>query len=120
MADFGALKVIKKTLLTPLIKSRSGGSGLPPPPVRSNIARHDHHNIEIKVLSQLGDRPSVVETEVFLFVPRSFELRSTGKLDLLKDFRSRVRLALPYADEIGAAALNNSLRHLSSCLGRLK
>jgi hypothetical protein len=85
----------------------------------SNVTLHDHHNIEIKTVSELISEPSMVETDVYLFVPKTFELGSYGKTELIKDFRSRIRLALPVDGEQGAAAFEEALTSLSDRLEML-
>lgn len=127
MAEFQSLVSFKNVLLAPLGRVLPELTPLAPPPTTelptqaSSIAtRHDHHNIEIKTVSELGGASSQVETNIYLFVPRSFEIASMGKTDLQKDFRSRMRLALPFNGDQGAAALDSSLQTLSINLKRLE
>lgn len=85
----------------------------------SNVSLHDNHNVEVKTVSELSAAPSMVETDVYLFVPKSFELASYGKSELIKDFRSRIRLSLPVDGEQGAAAFEETLLRLSTRLEML-
>lgn len=126
MAEFQSLANIKNVILAPLVKVRPAilaePTQIPAAPViaTSVVTRHDHHNIEIKTVSDLSASASLVETDIYLFVPRSFELRSVGKADLLKDFRSRMRLALPVQGEQGATALAAGIRSVKSSIMRLE
>ncbi|MCM2281954.1 MAG: hypothetical protein NDI61_08930 [Bdellovibrionaceae bacterium] len=88
------------------------------PSTRSHlhISRHDDHNIEVKAIFEFGARAFEGEIEAFLFIPRSFDLRSWGKSDLEKDVRSRVRLAVPVGGEQGLAAVANSKAALKQML----
>lgn len=75
----------------------------------SVVSLHDHHNVEVKTVSELSATHSLVETDIYLFVPKNFELSGHGKGELVKDFRSRVRLAVPVGGEQGAQALDDAL-----------
>lgn len=83
-----------------------------------HISRHDHHNIEIKAAFEIGSRAFEGEIEAYLFVPRSFDLKSWSKNDLEKDIRSRVRLAIPVGGEQGLAAVTTSKNTLAHLLAR--
>jgi hypothetical protein len=85
----------------------------------SLATRHDHHNIEIKTVSELGERPSLVSTDIFIFFPRTFELSNIGKAELAKDFRSRMRLALPSNTELGSAAFESALMTMRLSLNKV-
>ncbi len=100
-------------------RNSSAALDLPPVSATSLVTRHDHHNIEIKTVCEIGATPSVVETDLFIFVPRSFEVTEFSKQELARDFRSRIRLALPVVGEQGAAAFESSLAVLKASLERL-
>ena len=84
MAEFEALSTLRNVLLAPLTKVRPEAetTDLPSHSANSTVSRHDHHNIEVKTVSELGNHPSMVETDLYLFVPRSFEIASVGKAEL--------------------------------------
>src|SRR4051812_14291739 len=97
MANFIGIKMLK-SVFAPIAKAAkvptlTHGPSLPPANATSVVTRHDHHNIEIKTVSELGMSPSTVETDLYLFIPRNFELTTVGKSELSKDFRSRMRLS---------------------------
>lgn len=69
------------------------------------LSRHDDHNIEIKSIVEVGEPRFSGTTDVFVFVPRSVHLKSWKKDEVLGDFRSRARLAVPVAIDSGRAAL---------------
>jgi hypothetical protein len=114
VAEFEALSTLRNVLLAPLSKVRTetGSTDLPSHSANSTVSRHDHHNIEVKTVSELGNHPSMVETDIYLFVPRSFEIGSVGKAELIKDYRTRIRLALPSGGDLGAAAFEAALQTL--------
>jgi len=109
--------------LAPVVKGRSvashpdNGSATQ---AASSVSLHDNHNIEVKTVSELSAAPSVVETDFYLFVPKNFELASHGKAELTKDFRSRIRLALPVGGDQGVTAYEDALGHLRSQLEMLE
>lgn len=72
------------------------------------VSRHDHHNIEIKTVFELAGRSFESETDIFIFIPRSFELQTVGMDELQSDLRARVRLAVPVSGEQGASALSSA------------
>lgn len=78
----------------------------------SAVSLHDHHNVEVKTVSELSSTHSLVETDIYLFVPKNFELTGHGKTELVKDFRSRVRLAVPVGGDQGAQAFDDALESL--------
>jgi hypothetical protein len=122
MANFNQISNLKTTLLAPIIAPTKPSKSLkhlsqpliqPPPTNSINLAtRHDHHNIEIKTVSEISDQASIVETDIFLFFPRTFEILAIGKSELAKDFRCRMRLATPSCANSSAAAFETSLRDL--------
>jgi hypothetical protein len=120
--DVGTFTALKNTFLSPLAKGRSSGvqTELPSANASSVVTLHDNHNIEIKTVSELCAASSVVETDFFLFVPKNFELSGLGKDELIKDFRSRVRLALPVTGELGAMALDTAIFNLRTKLIELE
>lgn len=122
MADFVPLATLRNVLLSPLTKVRweTVENDLPSHIANSTVSRHDHHNIEVKTVSELGQAASMVETDLYLFVPRSFEIGSVGKAELVKDFRTRIRLALPASGDLGAAAFESTLEQLSHNLRNLE
>lgn len=117
MEDVGRLDAFRNVLLAPLtpltrtLKERSaeGRSVSSSGYASSLVSLHDHHNIEVKTVSELTAAPSLVETDYYLFVPKNFELSGHGKMELVKDFRSRVRLAVPVGGAQGPAALSEAL-----------
>jgi hypothetical protein len=126
MAEFEALTVIRNVLRAPKNLRKPGmrpndlDEDLNSVSANSAASRHDHHNIEVKTVSEIGNSPSVVETDLYLFIPRNFEIASFGKAELTKDFRSRIRLALPVSGEQGANAFGVALKHLQLCLRALE
>ncbi len=79
-----------------------------PNSLSTSVSRHDHHNIEIKAVFETTEQPFEGELDVYLFVPRSFDLRSWSKADLERDVRSRMRLAIPLDGERGLTALTRA------------
>jgi hypothetical protein len=124
MADFIGVKILK-SVFAPIAKAAkvptlTQAPSLPPANATSVVTRHDHHNIEIKTVSELGTAPSTVETDLFLFIPRNFELTTVGKSELSKDFRSRMRLSTAVDGEQGIAAFESTLYSLKASLDRLE
>ena len=126
MAEFAALSNLKNVLLAPLTKVslQVAPTALPraisAASASTQASRHDHHNIEVKTVSELGDSSSSVETDLYLFIPRSFEIGSSGKNELVKDYRSRIRLALPVSGEQGGAALESAINSLALSMQNLE
>jgi hypothetical protein len=129
MAEFEAFTVIRNALRDPrslpksLMKPQTDSSLIEDGFVigaNSTASRHDHHNIEVKTVSEIGLAPSVVETDLYLFVPRNFEISSLGKAELTKDFRSRIRLALPVSSGQGDSAFHSALKNLTLNLRALE
>jgi hypothetical protein len=134
MGDFQSLTAFKEVIFSPLKRSqeRSQGNaakrpeqlpGLPPLPSNAPLSIasvHDHHNIEVKTVSELTSAPSTVETDIFLFIPRNFEIASIGPSELQRDFRSRMRLALPLVETQGSAALDTALKALRLSLFQIE
>lgn len=87
-----------------------------PPKSDLIVNRHDHHNLEIKAVFEIGSRAFEGEIEAYLFVPRSFDLRSWSKSDLEKDVRSRLRLAIPVSGEQGLSAVTSARDALARAL----
>lgn len=119
MAELGGIRFLKNALLAPLgTKVRPLTSPTPFPAIgaTSFVTRHDHHNIEVKTVSDLGSAPSLVETDIYLFAPKNFALGTIGKQELAEDFRSRMRLSSPVAGEQGAAAFEKALGDLQRSL----
>lgn len=121
MANLDGLATIKNVFWGPFQRTKAVPRLAPsiPGSATSVVTRHDHHNIEIKTVSELGDAPSLVETDIYLFVPRSFEIAAVGKSELLKDFRNRMRLALPVVGEQGSAAFETALATVRAELVRI-
>lgn len=114
MADLQGIRFLKRTILSPLGSKVHSLTSSPFPSITATsiVTRHDHHNIEVKTVSDLGSAPSVVETDIYLFAPKTFELSNIGKDELVADFRSRMRLASPVIGEQGAAAFEQALEEL--------
>jgi hypothetical protein len=91
-----------------------------PAQASSIVSLHDHDNIEIKTITELSAAPSSVETDIYLFVPKNFELPAFGKHSLVNDFRSRIRIALPVVGESGIRAVEDSIERMRTCLDELK
>lgn len=83
------------------------------------VTRHDHHNIEIKSVIELCDDSQKVVTEMFLFVPKSFEIGLVGKAEFAKDLRTRLRLATPSKEGFGDQDYNAALLELKKATARL-
>ena len=119
MADLQGIRFLKNALLSPLgskVHSLTSANPFPSITATSIVTRHDHHNIEVKTVSDLGSAPSIVETDIYLFAPKTFELGNIGKEELVEDFRSRMRLASPVIGEQGAAAFEQALSDLKDCI----
>lgn len=119
MADLQGIRFLKNALLSPLgskVHSLTSANPFPSITATSIVTRHDHHNIEVKTVSDLGSAPSVVETDIYLFAPKTFELGNIGKDELIEDFRSRMRLASPVIGEQGAVAFEQALTDLRECI----
>ncbi|MEK7356851.1 MAG: hypothetical protein AAB250_10400 [Bdellovibrionota bacterium] len=119
MAEFHGLTSLKHALLAPL-SSKPRTTTQHKHNATCYVDRHDHHNIEIKTVSDIGSAPSTVETDIFLFVPRSFEVASFEKSDLSRDWRTRMRLSAPVTGEQGAAAFEDALATIESSRKRLE
>jgi hypothetical protein len=119
MADFNSLTSLRQALLAPLT-SKKGPAADHKHNATCYVDRHDHHNIEIKTVSDLGSAPSTVETDIYLFVPRSFEIASFEKSDLSRDWRTRMRLSAPVSGEQGAQAFENALTAIEASRKKLE
>lgn len=89
-------------------------------PSFTHVSRHDHHNIEIKSVVELNPRSQKVTTELYLFVPKSFEIGLAGKSELVKDLRTRLRLAIPSNEGFDDEDFAKALRDLSDANARLE
>lgn len=83
------------------------------------VSRHDHHNIEIKSVIDLCDESQKVVTEMFLFVPKSFEIGLVGKPELTKDLRTRLRLSVPSEEGFDDEDFGTALTELKKANTRL-
>ncbi len=120
-------------------KKHTGKTASPPSPVNSNtssnlangqeasgaqtvmqVTRHDHHNIEIKSIIDLCDDAQKVVTEMFLYVPKSFEIGLVGKAEFAKDIRTRLRLSIPSVDGFGDEDFGRALLELKKANTRLE
>ncbi|MES2857258.1 MAG: hypothetical protein V4692_15420 [Bdellovibrionota bacterium] len=125
MAKFSGIQILK-SVFAPIAKAAKvspltlSNSSLPPANTTCVVTRHDHHNIEIKTVCELGTAPSTVETDIYLFIPRNFELHGISKSDVAKDFRSRMRLSTAVDGEQGIAAFESALYSLKASLNRLE
>jgi hypothetical protein len=86
---------------------------------QTELTRHDHHNLEVKMLTQAVHHSVDSTLDVFLFVPGSFQLSRWSKMELQSDFRSRLRLAVPLQSEEGNAAIEDAKRRLRQTLEQL-
>ena len=93
------LKIIQKLLPNAFVAWSDLSSTRTPVPAAplhgARLSRHDHHSFEIKAWVEPGSGDYETELDMFLFVPSSFQIARWNKGDLSRDFRSRVRLALP-------------------------
>jgi hypothetical protein len=69
------------------------------------VDRHDPHSLEIKLTTDLGGAHSSVTTDLYLFIPKTFEVQSIEPKELFGDFRSRMRLASRSSTEF---SINNA------------
>lgn len=83
------------------------------------VSRHDHHNIEIKSVIDLCDESQKIVTEMFLFVPKSFEIGLVGKAELTKDLRTRLRLSVPSEEGFDDEDFGTALMELKKANARL-
>lgn len=83
------------------------------------VTRHDHHNIEIKSVIELCDDSQKVVTEMFLFVPKSFEIGLVGKAEFAKDLRTRLRLSTPSREGFGDEDYKAALQEIKNATARL-
>lgn len=103
-----------------------GGSREAPPPVtaenithRVRLTRHDHHNLELKAFVDPGTTGFQAWTEVYLFVPGSFQLSRWEKKELRNDLHCRTRLAVSICTDQGHAAVREAMRRLRSSVQAL-
>lgn len=83
---------------------------------KTSVSRHDHHNIEIKAVFETGGKAFEGELNTYVFVPRSFDLRSWSKSDLERDVRTRLRLAIPLSGEQGLSALTSTRQSFTAAI----
>lgn len=84
------------------------------------VSRHDHHNVEIKSIISLCDDSQKVVTEMFLYVPKSFEIGLIGKAEFAKDIRTRLRLSIPSAEGFDDEDFSIALLELKRANTRLE
>ena len=84
------------------------------------VTRHDHHNVEIKSVIDLCDDAQKVVTEMFLYVPKSFEIGLVGKAEFAKDIRTRLRLSIPSVEGFGDEDFGKALLELKKANARLE
>jgi len=82
------------------------------------VNRHDHHNIELKSVFEISNGAFESELDVYLFVPKNFGIHLEDRTDLLKDIRSRLRLAVPFHGDINNENLKIVLQRLEKSIGQ--
>jgi hypothetical protein len=82
-----------------------------------SASRHDDHNVEIKIFRDIKRRDYFETFDLYLFIPKSFDIPFWGKAELQRDFRIRMRVSLPETAESqgqqlkeARSALEHSLR----------
>lgn len=116
------LKIFQKWLLRPLVAWSDYGSATSTVDKRSpvfgaRLSRHDDHCLEIKAWVEPGHSDAEAELDVYVFVPGSFQISGWKKSDLVQDFRSRVRLALPSRTEEAEDSAGSTLDILARIEG---
>jgi hypothetical protein len=86
---------------------------------RSEVSRHDLHNLEIKTTLEPGKDHPGFTAELYLFFPRSFRITYWTKAEIAADYDFRVRLAAPVRDT-GRNALDQLLAKFESLAGKLE
>jgi hypothetical protein len=86
---------------------------------RIHLARHDHHNLELKSFVDPGKVGFQGWLELHLFVPASFQLSRWEKKELRNDLHCRTRLAISVCPEQGHAALREAMRRLTCSVSEL-
>lgn len=111
---------------------RSGPSSAGPSPAKASsvsnlspktvmqVSRHDHHNVEIKSVIDLCDDSQKVVTEMFLYVPKSFEIELVGKSEFSKDIRTRLRVSIPSVEGFDDEDFGKALLELKKANARLE
>ncbi len=95
---------LRSETLRPDLKTASTPFDLNSPPniLLNQVNRHDHHNFEIKSAIELHPKSGAeigrVETNYWLFVPKSFDLAATGLQELTRDWRTKYRISVPLKD----------------------
>ncbi len=84
------------------------------------VSRHDHHNVEIKSIINLCDDSQKVVTEMFLYVPKSFEIGLVGKNEFSKDIRTRLRISVPSVQGFDDEDFSHALLELKKANARLE
>lgn len=84
------------------------------------VSRHDHHNVEIKSVIDLCDDSQKIVTEMFLYVPKSFEIGLVGKTEFAKDIRTRLRLSIPSLEGFDDEDFGKALLELKKANARLE
>jgi hypothetical protein len=82
--------------------------------------RHDHHNLEVKLTTEIGEAYPHIETDIFIYIPRSFEIKSQPLSLLMSDMRSRMRLALNTGSNKNWTEIQTSLESLIKDLRSLE
>lgn len=86
----------------------------------TSVTRHDHHNIEIKSVIELAPEPLKVATELYVFIPKNFEIGLAGKSEMVKDLRTRLRLAIPSNEGFDDNDFSDALSELGNANARLE
>lgn len=59
-----------------------------------SFARHDQHNLEMKVAMSCAERRESIWVDLYLFLPHSLQTNSWSRQEIRQDFNSRLRLGV--------------------------
>jgi hypothetical protein len=85
----------------------------------TEVTRHDDHNIEVKSAYEFEGRALHSSLNLYLFVPRSFQLASWELSEVIDDFRTRIRLSVPSLVERSRSALEQAKAELAKTLNQI-
>jgi|GEM_PF-2077728 len=78
----------------------------------SSLTRHDHHSVEFKSFIETERNFFKVETDLYLFAPRSVHMAAWKPMELSHDFRTRLRLSVPTQSDGGQSVMNSAIYRL--------
>ncbi len=81
-----------------------------------SISRHDDHNLEIKILRELTSTLYEEDFDLYLFIPKSFDIPFLGKSELQRDFRVRLRASIPNSNMSGQSEFDQAIERLEKSL----